>query len=335
MRFRSQKYRRFFGKTMVFSAFMLFLAIGVALGYYYDEERTGSVPFSSAFKSMFFYGGELTALSGVTEHLPVFSETERMSDASLTAWEVTYYRDERTGTDVPVFYGETAGENGVKAAMGTALIRVSSAREVPVEALEPEKMSVLIYCTHTSESYDGEADENGRGQVLSAAHHLADTLTSLYGVGAVVSDTVHDSPDWYKSYTNSKATAAELISQYPDADLIIDFHRDSGVSKEDCTVSVDGKNAATLLLVVGSDVTLEHPNWEQNWETAKALGEAIDGVDPSLLRGIRVQKGRYNQHLSTNCVLLEVGTDLNTAAEAEYSTELVAKAIAEYLQKKE
>ena len=48
-----------------------------------------------------------------------------------------------------------------------------------------------------------------------------------------------------------------------------------------------------------------------------------------------MQKGRYNQHLSTNCILLEVGTDLNTAAEAEYSVELTAKAIAEYLQKKE
>ena len=98
---------------------------------------------------------------------------------------------------------------------------------------------------------------------------------------------------------------------------------------------MEGKNAATLLLVVGSDVTLDHPNWEQNWETAKEVGEAIDAVSPSLLRGIRVQKGRYNQHLSTNCILLEVGTDLNTAAEAEYSVELTAKAIAEYLQKKE
>ncbi len=320
---------------MVFSAFMLFLGIGIALGYYYDEGQPKSIPFSTVFKSMFFYGGDLAHLSGVAEHLPVFSETEQMNDASLTSWEVTYFHDERTGADVPVFYGETAGENGVKAAMGTALIRVSSAREVPVEALKPEKMSVLIYCTHTAESYDGKADENGRGQVLSVAHHLADTLTSLYNVGAVVSDTVHDSPDWYKSYTNSKATAAELLSQYPDADLIIDLHRDSGVSKEDCTVSVDGKDAATLLLVVGSDVTLDHPNWEQNWETAKKVGAAIDAVNPSLLRGIRVQKGRYNQHLSTNCILLEVGTDLNTVAEAEYSVELVAKAIADYLQKQE
>ena len=335
MRFRYYRHRRFFGKTMVFSSFLLFLCVGIALGYYYDEGQPDSVPFSSAFKSMFFYAGDLTGLSGVTENLPVFSETEENTAGSLTSWEVTYYRDERTGTEVPVFYGETAGENGVKAAMGATLIRVSSAREGPVEALEPEKMSVLIYCTHTYESYDGKADENGRGQVLTAAHHLADTLTSVYGVGAVVSDTVHDSPDWYKSYTNSKATAAELISQYPDADLVIDLHRDSGVSKEDCTVSVEGKNAATLLLVVGSDVTLDHPNWEQNWETAKEVGEAIDAVSPSLLRGIRVQKGRYNQHLSTNCILLEVGTDLNTAAEAEYSVELTAKAIAEYLQKKE
>ncbi|MBQ1252175.1 MAG: stage II sporulation protein P, partial [Firmicutes bacterium] len=85
-------------------------------------------------------------------------------------------------------------------------------------------------------------------------------------------------------------------------------------------------------LVVGSDVNLEHPNWEQNWETAKALGAKIDEADPSLLKGIRVQKGRYNQHLSVNCVLLEVGTDLNTLDEAKHSAEWTAKAIYEYLQ---
>ena len=276
---------------------------------------------------MFFYGGDLHDIPAVAENFPAFSESE--DKGNLESWEVTYYYDEETDTNVPVFYGETDSPYGTESAMGSSLIRVEDKEEK-----EPEKMSVLIYCTHTSESYDGTVDDEGRGEVLLAAHHLADTLIEDYHIGAVVCDTVHDSPDWYQSYANSKNTSLYLMEQYPDADLIIDLHRDAGVSAENSVTTVDGKSAATLLLVVGSNVNLEHPHWEQNWETAKSLGACIDDVDPSLLRGIRVQKGRYNQHLSPNAILLEVGTDRNVYAEAEYSTELVAEAISQYLQNK-
>lgn len=332
MNYLHYRSRRLFGKALAIAIVICCFGLGISFGYYYDSANFSRISLGAAFKTIIFYGGDVSRCPGYLASLPVFSDMETDGGSSLEAWEVTYYHDEKTDTDVPIFYGETVSDSGVKAAMGTALLRVSDAREVPLEEVEPEKTSVLIYCTHTAESYDGKADENGRGQVLSAAHHLADTLTSTYHIGAVVSDTVHDSPDWYKSYTNSKATVGEMMSQYPDAELIIDFHRDSGLKKDDCTVSVDGRDGAALLLVVGSDQTLAHPNWEKNWETAKAVGACIDDVNPSLLRGIRIQKGRYNQHLSEKCILLEVGTELNTLEEAEYSTELVAKAIAKYLQ---
>lgn len=335
MRFYMRKYRCFFRGTTVLGLSLFFLFFGAILGYFYQSERAVKIPFAAAWQSVLFYGGNPERAVDLSSVYPLFSDAEPIEGSSLSSWEVTYYYDDLSQTEVPVFYGETTDAQGAVAAMGSALIRVSSGRELSEEAEAPPEMSVLIYCTHTAESYDGKADENGRGEVLKAAGHLADILTSVYGIGAVVSDTVHDSPDWYQSYANSKATAEKMMAEYPEADLIIDLHRDSGTTKEDCTVSIDGKNAAKMLLVVGSDVNLEHPNWEQNWETAKALGEAIDAVDPSLLRGVRVQKGRYNQHLSTNCVLLEVGTNLNLLSEAEYSAELAAKAISEYLQKQE
>lgn len=328
---RSLYRRRFWGKAMIVFLSFLCLGLGAVLGYYYDSNRVESIPFSVAFRIMFLYGGSLNSVPEVASVLPEFSE-EELSSGSLKDWEITYYHDKSTDTNVPVFYGETDEENGESAAMGSALIRVGKGEVDSSEQEEVQSPKVLIYCTHTSESYDGEADDNGRGEVLDVAYHLADTLSERYGISTVVSDTVHDSPDWYQSYSNSKNTALELIEQYPDAELVIDLHRDAGVSRENCTTQVDGKAAATLLLVVGSNVNLKHPHWEQNWETAKALGACIDNVEPSLLRGIRVQKGRYNQHLSTNCVLLEVGTDLNTLNESKYSSEIVAEAISEYIK---
>lgn len=324
---------RYSGKWMAIFVFLLFFSFGVLMGYYYDSDKTNFLPLSLVVKSQLFYGGKIIDLPGYADTVEAFSEYEKSGDVTLTDWELTFYEDELTNTTIPVFYGKTKTADGKTAASSTELIRVNAAKEVAVESIDPEEVQVLIYCTHTAESYSGdEADENGRGDVLKVAHKLADTLQNDYGVGVVVSDTVHDSPDWYQSYTNSKATAAALWEAYPEADLMIDLHRDSSTTKDDCTVSVNGKNAASLLLVVGSNVTLDHPNWEQNWQTAKSVGACIDDVNSSLLRGVRVQKGRYNQHLSTKMILLEVGTDLNTLDEATYSGELVAQAIDAYLE---
>ena len=163
------------------------------------------------------------------------------------------------------------------------------------------------------------------------AHALKDNLYNTYGIASVVSDTVHDSPEWYKSYANSRQTAADMLAAYPDAKLLIDLHRDSGVAKATTTLNVDGTDMASLLLVVGSNLTMEHPNWEANLATAETVGACINEVNSEILRGVRVQKGRYNQHLTANAILLEVGTDLNTLAEAQASTKIAAEAINNYL----
>lgn len=331
-----RKRRRISGKALVVFILLLIFGFGALLGYYYDSGKTNFLPFSLVVKSQLFYGGRVTAMPGYADTLEVMSDYEKSGDVSLKEWELTYYEDEQTNTTIPVFYNETQSKNGKVSGSSAALINPDTTKQVALTALASDDVRVLIYCTHTAESYSGDkVDENGRGDVLKVAHHLADTLQNDYGVGVVVSDNVHDSPDWYQSYSNSKQTAAALWAAYPDADLMIDLHRDSGVNKADCTVNIDGKSAASLLLVVGSNMTLENPNWEQNWATAKSVGGCIDDVNASLLRGVRVQKGRYNQHLSTKMILLEVGTDLNSLDEAEYSVEFVAKALDEYLEKSE
>ena len=322
-------YRRHDRHRMILILFVFgFFLLGVVLGYGYDRSDGGSLPFFTILRSLLFYNGDLAADPAYINNLAKLSEEENDDEQRLNAWEVTYDPDA-----APVFYGEFGGDAGVVSAMGSALTRVSKTKSVALDELTPKETKVLIYCTHTAESFaDGKADSEGRGQILGVAHHLADVLGEEYGIGAVVSDTVHDSPDWYKSYANSKKTCEAMLAQYPEASLIIDLHRDSGLKKADTTITAEGKNAATLLLIVGSNARLDHPNWEKNWQTARALGAVMDEVESRLLRGIRVQKGRYNQHLSEKCVLLEVGTELNTLAEAEYGVELGAKAIAAYLR---
>ncbi|MEE0776352.1 MAG: stage II sporulation protein P [Bacillota bacterium] len=275
------------------------------------------IPPEMAARSMFFFGGDFLSLNGAKELFPVLAENEY--DSVLVDWSIDYDQREEGAAGVPVLVRR---EISADQTISTTTSDLAGQPGVEVD----ETVRVLIYCTHTSEQYsDGTT-------VLDGAAYLREVLREQYGITAVVSETVHDSPEWYKSYANSRRTAAAMMEDYPDAQLLIDFHRDSGMTKDDCTISTEKGKTASLLLVVGSNMTMEHPNWEENKKTAEALGDAISAVNDDILRGVRVQKGRYNQHLTKNAVLLEVGTDLNSYEEVQRAVEVAAQGIAQYLQ---
>ena len=311
-RYRRKRYKKW--KAFLGVGICVLFLLSVAFIWGMPNQKQ---PLSLVARSMFFYGGDFISLRGAEKQFPVLAEEEY--DSVLVDWSIDYDPGVEGESEIPVFVRR---EISADQTISTTTSNLTGQPAVTVD----ETVRVLIYCTHTSESYADGAT------VLDGAAYLRDVLREQYGITAVVSETVHDSPEWYKSYANSRKTAAAMMEEYPDAQLLIDFHRDSGVSKEDCTVSLPQGDTATLLLVVGSNMTMEHPNWEENQKTAEALGTEISSVNSDILRGVRVQKGRYNQHLTKNAVLLEVGTDLNSYEEVQRGVEIAAQGIASYLQ---
>ncbi len=328
--FSRRRRRKRWARLFLLCFALVCLAIGLFFGLQYEGGNFSfqrDIPFSYFFRSQFLFAGGIEDLTGLYDHLAPLSESEGESEDSLLAWDVAYDEDELTGEMIPIFISNSSSGGEI-----ADLVQRESPGNLNLVALESDEPRVLIYCTHTAESYAGnEKDADGRGDVLKVAKHLEEVLEETYGIEVLVSENVHDSPDWSRSYACSRETAEELLAQYPNAELMIDLHRDSGPEKADTTMEVNGESAAKLLLVVGSDATMNHPNWRQNWETAKAVGAAIDGVNGDILRAIRVQKGRYNQHLTPNAILLEVGTDQNTLDEAYNGIEVFAEALAKYL----
>lgn len=196
------------------------------------------------------------------------------------------------------------------------------------------KVQVAVYSTHSSESYtaySGEPKVYGEhGGVYCASEELREGLAAA-GIGAVVDDTIHDWPDWNKSYANSLETAEKLLADYPNLQLLIDMHRDAGVSRANSVAQVNGKAAAKIMLVCGSNKRYEHPNWQQNQEFMEKIADKMDAMYPGLLRRVSVQTGRYNQHISTRAILVEMGTTENTIDEVEYSARLLADVLAAVL----
>ena len=57
------------------------------------------------------------------------------------------------------------------------------------------------------------------------------------------------------------------------------------------------------------------------------LHQTIEEMYPSLARPITFTARKYNLHLTTGSLLIEMGTEANTLSEAEYSAELLANAL--------
>lgn len=193
------------------------------------------------------------------------------------------------------------------------------------------KPLVGIYCTHSAESYVPSQGfdrlEGKNGGVFLVAEHLKDTLVNNYGIAVVLSDTIHDYPDWNKSYANSLATLEKMKKDYPSIQLFIDVHRDALTPKDTTTTEIDGTKASKIMFVVGSDTRLPHPDWRENQDFVEKIAGQMEKMYPGLLKGVRVQDGRYNQHISPHAILLEMGGTENTLEETKRSAEMFAAVV--------
>ena len=198
-----------------------------------------------------------------------------------------------------------------------------------------QEVQVILYHTHNAETYlptAGVSKVNGEnGGVVQAADVFQAALQQKYGIRTVHNTTLHDYPNWNRAYQNSLLTAQQLLQANPDAMAVFDIHRDAGfTSKEPTTTTINGKKAARIMLVIGAN----HETWKENLAFARQLEQTCNQLYPGLLReNIRIKEtGRYNQQVHPHAVLLEIGSDLNTQEEADYSMECFAQVMAEVLQ---
>ncbi|MFA7149179.1 MAG: stage II sporulation protein P, partial [Syntrophomonadaceae bacterium] len=199
-----------------------------------------------------------------------------------------------------------------------------------------EDYQVVVYCTHSAETYipdSGKARCDGeRGLINNVAGVISTQLQSA-GMKADFIDSIHDYPDYDKSYTNSRETVKKILDSKEKLLALFDVHRDSIPGKESAdTINVRGKKAARILIIVGTDERKEHPHWKSNLAFAESLYQQGEQMYPGLIKGVRTKSGTYNQEFFDHSLLLEVGSDYNSFAEAKYAGELFAQILLEVLE---
>lgn len=198
---------------------------------------------------------------------------------------------------------------------------------------------VLIYHTHTTESYVlkesdlGKKDvpsynSNPRYNVVRVGEELARNLKK-YGIEVLHNGTVHDK---YRpsAYSVSIDTLKSYQKSYPSIQVFIDIHRDavgSDKPKLRMVKEINGKNAAQIMFVVGADGTLPHPQWKENLKFVLKLQQKLNEKYPGLAKPVWIVAKRYNQQVSNQAILIEVGGDGNLLSECLESTKYLAEVL--------
>lgn len=214
------------------------------------------------------------------------------------------------------------------------------------QSLPSEGAQILIVHTHGTEAYSRGADE---WYEESDPYRTTDTDHSVVRVGDVLQEeleayglrVLHDRELYdYPSYTGSYNRSGEAVERYleenPGIALVIDLHRDAVGTDEviyrTCAAVTQEESAAQVMFVVGTGENgLEHPLWRENLKLALAMQSAVEMANPGLMRPIHLASERYNQHLTTGSLILEVGTNGNTLDEAVTAARLFARSVGEML----
>ncbi len=198
---------------------------------------------------------------------------------------------------------------------------------------------LYLYNTHQTEGYQksNNASYNITPSVLMANYILRESLNDL-GIPTMVETNditevlrIHN---WqYKySYAASKLLLEDAISKNKELKYFIDLHRDS-MNYDITTASINEKKYAKVLFVVGKD----HEGYLKNLELAEKVNEKMKNFSPDITRGISIKGGSgvngiYNQDISPNALLIELGGQFNNITEINNTIEILSKSLFEVVR---
>ena len=198
---------------------------------------------------------------------------------------------------------------------------------------------IYIYNSHQLENYNSSnLDIYGiTPNVLMTSYLLKEKLNNK-GISTIVEDTnlteflSLNNWDHSGSYKASRIFILDKKNKYSTLKYFIDIHRDS-VSKNMTTININGKDYARILFVVG----LEHDNYKDNIKISEDLNNLFNKYYKGLSRGIYKKEGPgvdgiYNQDISPNSILIEVGGADNNIDEVLNTTEAISNILYYYIK---
>ena len=206
-----------------------------------------------------------------------------------------------------------------------------------------DRKVVFIYNSHNRESFMPQLPEATNANQayhkkvnISKASERFEKVLNDNGIGTNLDKTdfmsILNQRGWgyWKSYQASRSVVKEAVATNKELQYIFDIHRDS-LPRKLTTKKINGKDHARFMFVVGAD----HPNYEKNLKLATKLHYLIDAKYKGLSKGV-IQKagtgtdGIFNQDLSGNAVLVEIGGYDNSLEEVYQSVDILGDVFSTY-----
>lgn len=319
--------------------FLIWLIMVFFLSFFYDEKKVNGNIFEESLPLTIFKSETIKKLFD-------FTNPQDNKDDSIRNVE----KDLKTHTN-------DQDRDGFQPTMKTLFkdrdLTIKNIDEISKKIQSPKKIKnshstfgkevVYIYHTHNRESFLPYLKDTIKAE---EAYHETANITLVgemlgrelerRGIGTEVdsSDIVKILASRELDYRSSYAVSRELVlsslKENKDLALFLDVHRDS-LNRDSTTINLNGENHARLLFVVGTG----YESFENNLNFAKTLDQMLTGQYPGLSKGV-IQKdgssgdGVYNQDISPNSVIVEIGGVDNTVEELHRTTEIFAEAISNY-----
>lgn len=271
-----------------------------------------------------------------------------------TADEIEEYENAHEGEEKYPVHEFSVTEGNVS--FGCVQVKNTSSTDIDIEKeLQSElgfrieksdQPQVLIYHTHTSESYlpydtgyffesffprSTEKSEN----VCAVGEEIAAQLNSA-GIVTIHDTTLHDYPSYSGAYNRSLETINEYLEKYPTIKVVLDIHRDgigTDTEKYKPVFTADGRQGAQAMILAGYnyDGSESFSEWEYNLRFALRLQKTAAEMYPGMMRPLNFSDFVYNMDVNTGSLLIEVGGEANTIEEARYTGCLLGRVIAKAL----
>ena len=217
-----------------------------------------------------------------------------------------------------------------------------SDEDLNYDKLKIDKSNIIIFHTHTCESYTSSKKYSytptGNYRTTDLKYSVArvgDELTNYlkkYNFNVTHNKTYHDYPSYNGSYSRSLSTVSGILKK-TKADIIIDLHRDAigSYSGYAPTVKIGDDECAQIMFVIGTDGgKLKHPNWKSNLQFAIKVQELANKEYSGLFKPIILRNSRYNQHLGKAACIIEVGSTGNKLEQCLNSMKYLSKILNDF-----
>lgn len=280
-----------------------------------------------------------------TEETSVASSQQPVEESTS---EEKPIEEAKTGLNTTIIEENNTANNKYNDTFGSVKIKNESDHVITQEMLTPDVIvntkNIVLFHTHTCESYTPTEQysyqQTGTYRTTDLNYSVARVGTELtsylenYGYHVIHDTTYHDYPAYNGSYNRSLTTVSNILASQPDADIVIDLHRDAvGDNTYAPKVKIGEEQVAQLMFVIGTDGGgLEHNNWNQNLKFAVKVVEKANELYPGLFKPIMIRNSRYNQQVAKAASIIEVGATGNTLEECLGSMKYLSKVLNEVLK---